>query len=159
MPDELYTSFQASLEEVHHADLVLHVIDLTNPDWLGQKNEVEKVLRQLEVDPGKVVLVFNKIDLREDRESLATQQEAGAIYISAAHALGLAALKEEIFSRYFSDYGAYTVDVADEQQLDALGRWAIVLEKDRVDGGFQARVLCSREKMLQFKERHGGTIR
>jgi GTP-binding protein HflX len=159
MPAELFTSFKATLEEVHQADLVLHVVDLTNPDWPGQKNEVEKVLRQLEVDPGKVVLVFNKIDLREDRESLATQQEAGAIYISAAHSLGLPALKEEIFNRYFSDYGAYTVDVADEQQLDALGRWAIVLEKDRVDGGFQARVLCNKKKMLQFKERHGGAIR
>ena len=160
MPDELFTSFKATLEEVRQADLVLHVVDLTNPDWPGQKNEVEKVLRQLDVDPAKVVLVFNKIDLRADRREPARPGAMpGAVYVSAAQRLGLAALKEEIFRRYFSDYGSYTVEVADEQQLDALGRWAIVLEKNRVDGGFQAAVLCSLEKMLQFKETHGGVIR
>ncbi len=70
MPDELYTSFQASLEEVHHADLVLHVIDLTNPDWLGQKNEVEKVLQHMQIDRDKIITVYNKIDLLPDGEAL-----------------------------------------------------------------------------------------
>jgi GTP-binding protein HflX len=159
MPAELFTSFRATLEEVRQADLVLHVVDLTNPDWPGQKNEVEKVLRQLEVDPGRVILVFNKIDLRPDREGLFSQEGSGAIYISASQPLGLPALKEEIFRRYFSDYGSYTVEVADERQLDALGRWAIVLGKNPSAGGFEARVLCSREKMLQFGQTHGGAIR
>jgi hypothetical protein len=40
-----------------------------------------------------------------------------------------------------------------------LSNWAIVLEKNRTAGGFQAGVLCSRGKMLQFKENHGGVIR
>jgi len=158
MPAELFISFTATLDEVRQADLVLHVVDLTHPDWPGQKNEVEKVLRQLEIDPARVIPVFNKIDLREDRESLATVAGSG-IYVSAMEKTGLAALKEEIFQRYFADYGAFTVVVADEQQLDALGRWAIVLEKNRVSEGFQAAVLCSLEKMLQFKETHGGAIR
>ncbi len=70
MPDELYTSFQASLEEVHHADLLLHVIDVTNPDWLGQKIEVEKVLKQLKIAAEKIITVYNKIDLLAEREAL-----------------------------------------------------------------------------------------
>jgi len=143
---------------VRQADLVLHVVDLTNPDWPGQKSEVEKVLRQLEIDSSKVIAVFNKIDLLADRESLPATAGPG-VYISASEKAGLADLKEEIFRRYFADYGAYTVEVADEQQLDALGRWAIVLEKNRVGDGFQAGVLCSLEKMLQFRETHGGVIR
>jgi GTP-binding protein HflX len=158
MPDELFTSFTATLEEVRQADLVLHVVDLTNPDWPGQKSEVEKVLRQLGIEPSRVIPVSNKIDLRADREDLLAAVGPG-VYISAAEKTGLSGLKEEIFRRYFADYGAYTVDVADERQLDALGRWAIVLEKSRVEGGFQAAVLCSLEKMLQFRETHGGVIR
>jgi GTP-binding protein HflX len=158
MPAELFTSFKATLEEVRQADLVLHVVDLTNPDWPGQKAEVEKVLRQLEIDPSKVIPVFNKIDLLADRQSLSATVDPG-LYVSAAEKAGLAELKEEVFRRYFSDYGAYTVEVADQQQLDALGRWAIVLEKSRVGDGFRAGVLCSLEKMLQFKETHGGVIR
>jgi GTP-binding protein HflX len=159
MPAELFTSFTATLEEVRQADLVLHVVDMTNPDWPGQKAEVEKVLRQLDVDAVKVVTVFNKIDLCADGENLSVRAEPGQVFVSATRGTGLDTLKEEIFKRYFSGYGAYTVDVADEQELDALANWAIVLEKNRVAGGFQASVLCSLEKMLQFRETHGGTIR
>jgi GTP-binding protein HflX len=158
MPDELYTSFQASLEEVHHADLVLHVIDMTNPDWFGQKNEVEKVLQQLKIDTEKVITVFNKIDLLPDREALLGKKGRREIYVSAVERLGITALKEEIFQNYFADYERFQLEIADEQQLDALSQWAIVLEKNRIDGYFQVDVLSSREKMLKFKEKHGGPI-
>jgi GTP-binding protein HflX len=157
MPDELYTSFQASLEEVHHADLVLHVIDLTNPDWLGQKNEVEKVLTQLRIERDRVITVYNKIDQLPESEALLARQGRREIYVSAATGLGIAALKEEIFQNYFQDYELFRLDVADEQQLDALSQWAIVLEKNLVNGVFQVGVLSSREKMLKFREKHGGT--
>jgi len=156
MPDELYTSFQASLEEVHHADLILHVIDMTNPDWLGQKHEVEKVLQQLKIDPEKIITVFNKIDLLPEREALLGKKGRREVYVSAVERLGIAALKEEIFQNYFSDYERFQLEVADQQQLDALGQWAIVLENNRIDGHFQVGVLSSREKMLKFKEKHGG---
>ena len=159
MPAELFTSFTATLEEVRQADLLLHVIDWTHPDWTGQKSEVDKVLRQLGVDPSRVIPVFNKIDLCRDRERPGAGGGDGRVFISAVEGTGLAELKQEIFRRYFSDYAAFTVDVEDEQQLDALGRWAIVLEKSRVNGRFRAAVLCSREKMLQFRETHGGVIR
>jgi len=156
MPDELYSSFQASLEEVHHADLVLHVIDLNNPDWLGQKSEVEKVLQQLQIDRDKIITVFNKIDLLQGHEELLRKSSPREIYISAATGLGIASLKEEIFQCYFADYELFQLEIADEQQLDALSQWSIVVEKNRLDSGFQVSVLSSREKMLKFREKHGG---
>lgn len=159
MPAELFISFKATLEEVRQADIVLHVVDLTNPDWSGQKNEVEKVLRLLDIVQEKIVTVFNKIDLLDDPEKLLARENPGDLYISAAERSGIDALQEEIFRRYFSDYEFCTIEVADEQQLDALGNWAIVLEKNRTADGFKAGVLCSLEKMLQFKEKHGGVIR
>ena len=131
MPEELFTSFQASLEEVHHADLILHVIDLTNPDWLGQKIEVEKVLQNLKIDRDKIITVFNKIDLLADRDVLLDKKGRREVYVSAVERLGIAALKEEIFQNYFADYELFQLEVADEQQLDALSQWAIVLEKNR----------------------------
>jgi GTP-binding protein HflX len=158
MPEELFTSFQASLEEVHHADLLLHIIDLTNPDWLGQKSEVEKVLQQLKIDRDKIITVYNKIDLLSDREVLLSKKSRREVYVSALDRLGIADLKEVIFQNYFADYESYQLEVADEQQLDALSQWAIVLEKNRIDDGFLVRVLSSRQKMLIFKEKHGGTI-
>jgi 50S ribosomal subunit-associated GTPase HflX len=135
------------------------VVDLTNPDWPGQKNEVEKVLHQLDIAQEKIVTVFNKIDLLADAEKLPAGEHSGNLYISAAERSGIDALQEEIFRRYFSDYEFCTIEVADKQQLDALGNWAIVLEKNRTADGFKAGVLCSLGKMLQFKEKHGGVIR
>ena len=158
MPEELFSSFQASLEEVHHADLILHVIDLTNPDWLGQKHEVEKVLQQLRIDRDKVITVFNKIDLLDDREALLGRQNPREVYISASERLGIDDLKGAIFRNYFADYESYRLEVADEQQLDALSQWAIVVETNRVDGVIRADVLSSREKMLKFREKHGGAV-
>ena len=158
MPEELFTSFQASLEEVHHADLILHVIDLTNPDWLGQKPEVEKILQQLKIDRDKIITVYNKIDLLDDRKALLNNKNPREIYISAVERLGITDLKEAIFQHYFADYELYQLEVADEQQLDALSQWAIVLEKNRSADVFRIGVLSSRKKMLKFKEKHGGTI-
>jgi GTP-binding protein HflX len=159
MPEELLTSFKATLEEVRQADIVLHVVDLTNPDWPAQKSEVEKVLQQLDIGADKIITVFNKIDLLGDGEKPPPRSAAGELHVSAAARLGVSDLQEEIFRRYFSSYESYTVEVADEQQLEALANWAIVLEKDRSGGGFQARVLCSLQKMLEFRETHGGVIR
>ncbi|MBN2399536.1 MAG: GTPase HflX [Candidatus Aminicenantes bacterium] len=158
MPDELYTSFQASLEEVHHADLVLHVIDVTNSDWLGQKIEVERVLKQLKIAQEKIITVYNKIDLLADREALLKKKGRREVYVSAVEPLGIAVLKEEIFQNYFTDYELFQLEVASEQKLDALSQWAIILEKNRIDGVFRVGVLSSREKMLKFREKHGGPI-
>jgi 50S ribosomal subunit-associated GTPase HflX len=143
---------------VHHADLILHIIDLTNPDWLGQKNEVEKVLQQLKIDRDKILTVYNKIDLLPDREAMLSKMSSREVYVSALDQLGITELKEMIFQYYFVDYELSELNVADEQQLDALSQWAIVLEKNRMDNGFQVKVLSSRGKMLKFKEKHGGTI-
>ncbi len=156
MPPELFTSFAATLEEVRQADLVLHVIDRGNPDWPGQKAEVEKVLAQLGVESGKIVPVFNKIDLCADPPPASG---ADALSISAALGTGLDELKEEVFRRCFAGYAAYTVELEDERQLDSLGRWAIVVRREPTASGFRAEVLCSRENMLQFRETHGGASR
>jgi GTP-binding protein HflX len=158
MPEELFTSFQASLEEVYHADLILHIIDLTNPDWLGQKNEVEKVLQQMKIDRDRIITVFNKIDLLPDRELLLGKKSPRELYVSAVERLGITDLKEAIFQNYFADYELVQLEIADEQQLDALSQWAIVLDKNRIGGIFRVGVLSSREKMLKFREKHGGTI-
>ncbi len=160
MPQELFTSFTASLEEVRQADLVLHVIDVADAAWPGRKLEVEKVLRQLGVAPEKVVPVYNKVDLLPGPGLPDSPVVPGPLRVSALQGSGLAELKEEVFRRHFGDYAGYTVEVEDERSLEALGRWAIVLEKEPAPaGGFRAKVLSSRENMLQFEETRGGVVR
>ena len=87
LPHHLVASFRATLEEAHEADLLLHVIDASHPSWEEQKEVVEGVLRDLELEKKPVLLVFNKIDLLREDELLALQDryahgETQAVFVS-----------------------------------------------------------------------------
>ena len=62
LPHTLVAAFQATLEEVVHADLLLHVIDASHPQSLEQKEAVEEVLKEIGATQ-PIISVYNKIDL------------------------------------------------------------------------------------------------
>lgn len=63
LPKELLEAFHATLEELAEADIIVHVIDISNPRYMQQKQSVEKILKQLDLDRIPVLYVFNKVDL------------------------------------------------------------------------------------------------
>jgi len=63
LPHHLVASFRATLEEAQHADILLHVIDASHPDWEEQVEVVDGVLGSLDLAGRPVVHVFNKMDL------------------------------------------------------------------------------------------------
>jgi GTP-binding protein HflX len=62
LPKELMEAFHATLEELSEADIILHVIDISNPRYEQQKNSVEKILKELDLDRIPTLYVFNKLD-------------------------------------------------------------------------------------------------
>lgn len=70
LPHHLVAAFRATLEEAVEADLLLHVVDITDPDYLDKIEVVEDVLDTLGADRSRLLTVFNKIDLaaEPDRE-------------------------------------------------------------------------------------------
>ena len=68
LPHTLITSFRATLEEVEKADLLLHVQDCSSPERERQKEEVEKVLKELGVLGKPILSVLNKVDLLPENE-------------------------------------------------------------------------------------------
>lgn len=62
LPTELIESFKSTLDEVRHADIVLHVIDICNPDMEEHIGVVNKLLAELECNHKPLLHVFNKID-------------------------------------------------------------------------------------------------
>jgi GTPase len=62
LPHHLVASFRATLEEAGEADVLLHVIDASHPQWEEQKEVVEGVLADLGLRDHPTVLVFNKVD-------------------------------------------------------------------------------------------------
>ncbi|MBC8438715.1 MAG: GTPase HflX, partial [Deltaproteobacteria bacterium] len=68
LPKDLMEAFHATLEELSDADVILHVIDISNPRYQQQKDSVEKILKDLKLDTIPTLYVFNKID-RVDLDS------------------------------------------------------------------------------------------
>lgn len=82
LPHGLVDSFKATLEEVHFADVLVHVRDISHPHTEHQKETVLKVLREIGISDehlsDKCVEVWNKIDLVGDRDAL-DEQYLGAL--------------------------------------------------------------------------------
>ena len=62
LPKELMQAFHATLEELNDADVILHVIDISNPRYIQQKESVEKILKSLKLNTTPTLLLFNKTD-------------------------------------------------------------------------------------------------
>lgn len=99
LPQQLVNAFQATLEEIAAADILLHVVDLSHPDYLNQISVVRDHLAKIDPDYYlRELLVFNKTDLvNESAESISLAREfPTAAFISALNQEGLLTLKEQI---------------------------------------------------------------
>ncbi len=63
LPHQLVEAFKATLEELEYADLLLHVIDISNPNWAQQAEIVENLIRELHADHIPCIRVYNKADV------------------------------------------------------------------------------------------------
>ncbi len=96
LPDELLQAFKATLEELHEADLLIHVIDAGNPRFRDQVRVVEELLRELELDPLPCLRVLNKIDLIAPQMVEPLAREMDAVPLSALDARTLDPLLDRI---------------------------------------------------------------
>jgi GTP-binding protein HflX len=83
LPKDLMAAFRATLEELEDADLLLHVVDISNPRFEQQIQSVEKILADLELSGKAVLLAFNKEDLINREETEAICRRFNAISFSA----------------------------------------------------------------------------
>jgi GTPase len=70
LPKELFSAFRATLDELNEADLLLHIIDISSPQFEEQITAVETILEELEVNQKTTIRVFNKADRFADKELL-----------------------------------------------------------------------------------------
>ena len=92
LPHHLVEAFKATLEELEYADLLLHVIDASSPQWREQAAVVDQLIHELEADQTPRIEVFNKCDLwtgdirphGEDRVSISAKTGEGMPELLAA---------------------------------------------------------------------------
>src|SRR5690625_2040589 len=95
LPAELVNAFRATLEELHDADLLLHVVDAATPGAPERVDSVNRILDELELKPPRLV-VLNKSDLAEERELEQLQLRYSALAVSAVSGAGLDELRSQL---------------------------------------------------------------
>ena len=105
LPHQLVASFKATLEEAVNADLLLHVIDVSNPDALNQIESVNSVLDEIGCGQNPTLKVLNKVDIVKKISHLEMLQTLfpDAVAISARTGSGLDRLSEAVTVRYKGD--------------------------------------------------------
>ena len=99
LPHAFIEAFSATLEEAKDADLLLHVVDITDPNYKQHMEVVDKVLKDLGAENIDRILIYNKID---DNKKPFIMPE-NVLCISARKNLGIEELKQEIQNRLFKD--------------------------------------------------------
>ena len=94
LPHHLIEAFKSTLEEARYSDIVLHVVDASNPQMDTQMYVVYDTLRQLKIGDKTVVTVFNKMDQVEQPETLKDLHSDYQVQISAKTGAGLDELKD-----------------------------------------------------------------
>ena len=98
LPHELIAAFRATLIEAREADLLLHVIDASDPYHMERQHDVETVLESIGADKIPVIRVFNKID-RSGQEVTSRRDDRGrpsSLSVSALSGDGITQVKEAI---------------------------------------------------------------
>lgn len=97
LPPQLIEAFKATLDELQYADLLLHVVDISNPNFENQLEAVEHILQQLGLEEKQRIYVFNKIDRLEEIPPVSARLERErCCYISAAEKQNLDVLMNAI---------------------------------------------------------------
>jgi GTP-binding protein HflX len=98
LPHELVAAFRSTLQEAREADLLLHVVDASDPLRDERIEQVREVLRGIGAGDIRELVVFNKIDVSADesRVSLGPDGEAAQVWASAVTGAGLAGLREAL---------------------------------------------------------------
>ena len=137
LPHAFVQAFRSTLEEVVYSDLILHVVDASNPQREKQMQTVYETFRQLKIQDKKIITVFNKMDKAEDTEFLKDVNADEVINISAKkkiHTEELLQLIEDILMEG-QIYVEHLVKYADAGVIQKIRRNGVLLKEEYRDNG------------------------
>ncbi len=139
LPHHLVASFRSTLEEAREADVLLHVIDSSHPQWQEQQHVVRSVLKDLDLLARPRIQLFNKTDLLNGEQLLALKRQAAsasggpAVFVSARVPTTLVPLRHLLTDRIRGRMRRIRVEVpsADGRTLATLHREGEVLSQEQ----------------------------
>ncbi|MFN2432649.1 MAG: GTPase HflX [Gemmatimonadota bacterium] len=158
LPHHLVASFRATLEEVVEADLLLHVVDVSDPEYEVRMRVVDAVLAQLGVGRAPRLVVLNKADRLYDGERDGVLQRArstqpGAVVTSAIEEQGLEELHDAILARLrdLEQEVVVTLPASEARALARLYERGKVLERRFENGRVEVRFAGRRDEVARLR--------
>lgn len=155
LPHHLIQAFRSTLEEAGYADLILHVVDCSNPDMDQQMITVYDTLRQLQVGDKPVVTAFNKIDRLEALPVLKDLQAERTVCISAKYGQGIEELLQCI-TQVLQEGKVLlekTFPYTEGGKINLVRQYGQILEEEYRTEGIYIKAYIPREYEYHFKER------
>jgi GTP-binding protein HflX len=140
LPHDLVAAFRATLEETKQADLLLHVVDATDPERLQKITQVNQVLKEIDAQDVPQVLIYNKIDGLKDETAHLEHDESGKIHrvwLSAITGAGFNLLHQTLMSRLYEQQLQMWVRLPLHSQITRakLFELAVVLQEQFAENG------------------------
>lgn len=156
LPTTLVDAFRATLEETLNADLLLHVVDAFDRQVSEKITHVNELLQQIGADQIPQLMVYNKIDLCEDRQpqiDLNAENKPARVWISAAKSDGIDMLCEAINQRIHQEILTKTLYIGSTQgklRAQLYEKGEVLAERALEDGGWEmhVRILKSHYQQL-----------
>lgn len=135
LPHQLVKAFRSTLEEARDADLLIHVVDYSDPHYKTMMKTTEETLKAVGVEDVPVIYAYNKADLLEDE--IYPKQTDNTIVFSAREQPSLAFLTEIIKKELFASYEKceYLIPFEAGQIVAYLNDHAKVLETEYLENG------------------------
>jgi GTP-binding protein HflX len=153
LPHDLIAAFRATLEESRDADLLLHVVDAADAERMTRIEQVEAVLAEIGADQAPRLLVFNKIDLRDDEPVRVERDEFGVpqrVFVSALRGDGMEGLRAAIVERLHplaTEHELVLPPTAARLRAQLFQRRVVRAESVEDDGSFHLRVNMDYERL------------
>lgn len=158
LPHELIAAFRSTLQEAREADLILHMIDASDPHRWQRVRQVNAVLKQLDADRVPQIRVYNKID-KLDRQPRLTNNRKGegrAVWLSAVSGKGIPLLLQSVEGRLERKkvHGVVRLKPSQGRQRALLFELGAVLqEKSADDGGWIVELEMVERDFQRFLQR------
>ncbi len=99
LPTQLIESFKSTLNEITESDLLLHIVDISHPNYEEHIDSVNEILGQIDSSDKPLILVYNKIDSIDNYSFIQLNKSDNKEYISAQKKININQLKEKIFKQ------------------------------------------------------------
>ena len=134
LPHDLVASFKSTLDEIRNANLLLHVVDISHPNFKEQLRVAEELLREMGAEELPAVLVFNKIDRIAEDNTLGQmkRQYPEAVFVSCQQGLGMDDLREAVVREYETNLLPYRVELKYPQNnlIQNIRKYALIIKED-----------------------------